>query len=192
MQGSSLTRRWVVLTTAAAALSGCASTAVDAPAGVQVYRISARDAEQIPIRVRDSVNSLRAAAGVPPLRLNPQLSQAAERHARDMAFQNRAWWYGSDLSTPISRVADAGYPGQFVGEIYSETYETELDTLAAWMDRPDTRAYILDPRARDLGFGWHQERSGKLWWTLNTGAPAGAAPLVQAPTVAMTGTTIGG
>lgn len=188
MQGSSVTRRTVVLIAAAAALAGCGDTAVDAPAGVQVYRISARDAEQIPVRVRDSVNSLRAAAGMAPLRLDPQLSQAAERHARDMAFQNRAWWYGSDLSTPLSRVSDAGYPGLFVGEIYSETYETELDTLAAWMDRPDTRAYILDPRARDLGFGWHQERSGKLWWTLNTGAPAGAAPLAQAET----GTTIGG
>jgi uncharacterized protein YkwD len=187
MQGSSLTRRSVLLGAAVAALAGCGGTAVDAPAGVQVYRITARDAEEIPVRVRDGVNALRAAAGVPGLRLNPQLSQAAERHARDMAFQNRAWWYGSDLSTPISRVADSGYPGQFVGEIYSETYETELDTLAAWMDRPDTRAYILDPRARDLGFGWHQERSGKLWWTLNTGAPAGTAPLAAAPTVTVFG-----
>jgi uncharacterized protein YkwD len=187
MQGSSLTRRSVMLTAAAAALAGCGGTAVDAPAGVQVYRISARDAEQIPIRVRDAVNSLRSAAGVPPLRLSPQLSQAAERHARDMASQNRAWWYGSDLSTPISRVADAGYTGQFVGEIYAETYETELDTLAAWMDRADTRPYILDSRARDLGFGWHQERSGKLWWTLNTGAPAGAAPLAGAPAVTVVG-----
>ena len=37
------------------------------------------------------------------------------------------------------------------------TFETELETLAAWMDQPDTRRIILDPRASELGFSWFQE-----------------------------------
>jgi uncharacterized protein YkwD len=58
---------------------------------------------------------------------------------------------------------------EFLGETISETYETELDTLAAWMEQPETRAIILDPRARRIGFSWYQEDSGKIWWTLVTG-----------------------
>ena len=62
-----------------------------------------------------------------------------------------------------------GYPGTLLGENISETYETELETLAAWMERPDTRNVILDPNAINLGFAWHQEPNGKIWWTLVTG-----------------------
>ena len=164
-----MTLRNCLIAAMAALLVACAPAGRPLPGTPGTYQITEDVAAEIPARIRESVNSLRAAAGVPPVTLDPQLSQAAARHARDMSAQNRAWWYGSDLSTPISRVTEAGYPGEFVGEIYSETYETELDTLAAWMEDPATRAKILDPRARDLGFGWYQEPSGKIWWTLTTG-----------------------
>jgi uncharacterized protein YkwD len=62
------------------------------------------------------------------------------------------------------------YTGTFLGEVISETYQTELETLSAWMAQPDTRDVILDPRAREIGFAWFQEESGKIWWTLLTGA----------------------
>ena len=57
-----------------------------------------------------------------------------------------------------------------MGENISETYETETETLAAWMEDPTTRVVILDPRARAMGFDWFQEPNGKLWWTLVTGS----------------------
>ncbi|MEM6728805.1 MAG: CAP domain-containing protein, partial [Pseudomonadota bacterium] len=97
-------------------------------------------------------------------------------HARDMAVQNRPWHFGSDGSSPIDRVRRVGYAGQLVGETISETYETELETLGAWMQNPDTRGVILDPRARDLGFAWFQEQNGKIWWTMVLGASAPGAP----------------
>lgn len=62
-----------------------------------------------------------------------------------------------------------GYPGMMLGETISETYETELETLSAWMEQPDTRDIILDERATDMGFAWYQESTGKLWWTLIMG-----------------------
>ncbi len=52
----------------------------------------------------------------------------------------------------------------------SETYETELETLGAWMSQPDTRRIILDPDARKMGFSWYQENNGKIWWTLVLGS----------------------
>ncbi|OAN72177.1 hypothetical protein A8B83_10705 [Rhodobacteraceae bacterium EhC02] len=135
----------------------------------RVYRISAGDSAEIQFRMLDSVNALRQAAGAAPIQLSSELTAAAATHSRDMAVQNRPWHFGSDGSSPIDRVRRAGYPGQLLGETISETYETELETLAAWMDAPDTRRVILEPAARNMGFSWHQEANGKIWWTLVVG-----------------------
>jgi uncharacterized protein YkwD len=66
-------------------------------------------------------------------------------------------------------VQRSGYTGRLLGELISETYETELETLSAWMGQPDTRVVIMDPLARTLGFAWYQEPAGKIWWTMVTG-----------------------
>jgi uncharacterized protein YkwD len=87
-----------------------------------------------------------------------------------MSVQNRPWHFGSDGSSPLVRVQRVGYPGKLLGELISETYQTELETLAAWMELPDTRGVLLDPAARQMGFAWFQEAPGKIWWTLLTGA----------------------
>lgn len=134
------------------------------------HRISPREADKITYRMLDSINELRAAAGANPVQLNAQLTAAAATHSRDMAVQNRPWHFGSDGSSPIDRVARTGYPGMMLGETISETFETELETLAAWMEQPDTRDVILDRQASNLGFAWYQEDNGKIWWTLVTGS----------------------
>ena len=86
-----------------------------------------------------------------------------------MARQNRPWHFGSDGSSPIDRVRRSGYSGLMLGELISETYETELETLGAWMENADTRAILLDKRATNLGFAWYQEKTGKIWWTMIMG-----------------------
>ncbi|MEM8581730.1 MAG: CAP domain-containing protein [Pseudomonadota bacterium] len=136
----------------------------------RVYNISSRDEARIPFTMLDSVNALRQASGAQALRLNSELTAAAATHSRDMAVQNRPWHFGSDGSSPIERVTRAGYPGGMRGELISETFETELETLAAWMEEPASREVILDASAEDMGFAWYQEPNGKLWWTLVTGA----------------------
>ena len=136
----------------------------------RVYRINDSTAEEIPYRLLDSINTLRAARGAAPLALNAQLNAAALTHSRDMSVQNRPWHFGSDGSSPLLRVQRVGYAGKFLGELISETYETELETLTSWMAQRDTRDVVLDPAARNLGFAWYQEESGKIWWTLLTGA----------------------
>lgn len=133
------------------------------------YRISAGEKEAIAFRMLDSVNALRQAASAPPVTLNAQLTAAAATHSRDMSLQNRPWHFGSDGSSPLDRAARAGYAGRLLGENISETYETELQTLAAWMEEPTTREVILDRRGRDMGFSWFQESGGKIWWTLIIG-----------------------
>lgn len=135
----------------------------------KVYRIRGGETAKIQYRMLDSVNSLRQARGAQPVQLNSQLNAAAATHSRDMAAQNRPWHFGSDGSSPIDRVQRAGYAGRMLGENISETYETELETLAAWMEEQGTREVILDPNAREMGFEWHQESGGKIWWTMIMG-----------------------
>ena len=135
----------------------------------KVYSIKPGDTGRVTYSMVDSINTLRAAAGAPNLNLDSMLTAAAATHSRDMAVQNRPWHFGSDGSSPMIRVQRSGYQGLMLGENISETFETEIETLSAWMEMPDTRAVILDPTARDIGFSWYQEPSGKIWWTMITG-----------------------
>lgn len=136
----------------------------------RVYRISAGETAEVQFRMLDSVNALRQAAGAGPVELNAQLTAAAATHSRDMSVQNRPWHFGSDGSSPIDRARRAGYTGIFLGEAISETYETEVETLAAWMEEPGSRSVILDPKAIMMGFAWFQENNGKIWWALEMGS----------------------
>lgn len=170
-----LRREVLLLLGATLALGACAGTTGGGRLGPdgrplpQVYKIGAADLGRIQLRMTDSVNALRQANGLAPLQLNAQLNAAAATHARDMAVQNRPWHFGSDGSSPIQRAARAGYTGQVLGELISETYETELETLAAWMQDENTRALVLQPVAREMGFNLFQEKGGKIWWTMVTG-----------------------
>lgn len=134
-----------------------------------VNRLNPKDTAKIQYQMLDSVNRLRQVGGMAPLQLNAQLTAAAATHSRDMAVQQRPWHFGSDGSSPLERVKRTGYPGVMKGENISETYETDTETLSAWMAQTDTRAVIMEPGARDMGFAWYQEPNGKIWWTLVTG-----------------------
>jgi uncharacterized protein YkwD len=137
--------------------------------GSTVYRLSEGDVPRVQARMLDAVNTARRANGVGPLTLNAQLNAAASMHSRDMSAQARPWHFGSDGSSPLDRLARVGYTGLLVGEAISETFETETETLTAWMEQGPTRNVILDPRATEMGFAYHQEDNGKLWWTLVLG-----------------------
>ena len=135
-----------------------------------IFRIPKGATNKIQFRQLDTINEIRTASGLSPLQLSAELNAAAKTHSIDMAKQQRPWHFGSDGSSPIDRVARTGYAGQMLGENISETYENDTETLQVWMNDSDARASIMDPTARYLGFSWHQERNGKIWWTQLTGS----------------------
>ena len=176
-------RVFAILPILALVLAACASPGPQlGPDGrplPKVYRIPAGQKDNVQFRLLDALNAVRQASGARNLVYNAQLNAAAATHSRDMSLQNRPWHFGSDGSSPLDRVARAGYNGDMLGENISESFETELETLRAWLESPDTSGVLLDPRATDLGFEWFQEPSGKIWWTLITGQAAGGAPLTN-------------
>lgn len=169
-------RRAVMAGLSLLALAACGGGPPARPVGPDglplptVFTITEADAAQIPARMLAELNSLRSAAGVPPLALDARLSSAAATHARDMSVQNRPWHYGSDGSTPIDRLRRVGYPGALVGQAISESYEDDTTTLGAWAQDPETGPILLHPQATRMGVAWFQEPAGKIWWTLVLGA----------------------
>lgn len=135
----------------------------------KIYKLSMQKTAVVQFRMLDAVNALRTSSGAGSVSLNSRLNAAAATHSRDMSVQNRPWHFGSDGSSPLDRVQRVGYSGQLSGEIISETYETELETLSAWMKDENTRRVLLDRKAVEMGFSWYQEVSGKIWWTLVLG-----------------------
>lgn len=154
-------------------LSACTPAVEPPPDGTfrpKIFKIPKGATNKIQFRQLDTINEIRTASGLSPLELSAQLNAAAKTHSIDMASQQRPWHFGSDGSSPIDRVARTGYPGKMLGENISETYENDMETLQVWMADRDARASIMDPKARFLGFAWHQEKNGKIWWTQLTGS----------------------
>ena len=146
----------------------------------KLYDLATVDAVTLQFRMLDAVNALRSGAGLNQLTFNAKLTAAAATHSRDMALQNRPWHFGSDGSSPLERAERVGYENQFLGETISETYESEILTLAAWIKDDATRFILMDRGATEMGFSWFQEPNGKIWWTLVTGGPALSARDVTA------------
>ena len=172
-------RRSALLLGTAALLAACGGRAPPVPLGTdgkplpQVYRIQPGSDSEISFRMLDGVNALRNARSETQLGFNAALNAASAAHSRDMSVQNRPWHFGSDGSSPLLRVQRVGYTGKLLGELISETYQTELETLSAWMAQSDTRDMLLDARATEMGFAWFQEPGGKIWWTLLLGGVSG-------------------
>ena len=183
------------LLTCVVLLAACGGPAIQTNAnGERIYRLSNGNQGPVQLRMLDSVNALRSANGLRPLQLDSSLNAAALTHSRDMSRQGRPWHFGADGSSPVERVADAGYTKRMLGENISETYETETETLAAWMQDPLTRGTVMAPEGEDMGFAFQQDANGKIWYTLVVGggpvlsvlspAPrANTAPPAPAPTV---------
>jgi uncharacterized protein YkwD len=109
--------------------------------------------------VRCLVNAQRAAHGLAPLRPNPELRVAAERHGADMVA-HRFFAHVSPFAGAITDRARAS--GYVKGSDYAlgediAWGEAQLSTpdaiVTAWMNSPGHRAVILDADFRDVGVG---------------------------------------
>lgn len=130
-----------------------------------LYPVARMDPARVQGRMLEAVNNMRRTRGLAPLALSAELNAAAFAHSRDMSAQDRAWNFGSDGSSPVDRANRAGFIGFLVGENVSETFENEVETLAEWSAKSEAREIILEPSARLMGLGWHQDANGKIWWT---------------------------
>ncbi len=106
--------------------------------------------------VLSEVNATRAANGCGPVAANPQLTEAAARQAKDMLANGVVEHIGSDGSSPVQRVTDAGYaPYASIGEVIfwsSGMSGAPDEAVNWWMNSPGHRAVITDCALTDAGF----------------------------------------
>lgn len=131
-----------------------------------IYPVTTANAENVRKRAVETLNARRAAAGLSPVEIAPVLNNSADRHSASMSAQGRAWAFGANGDTPLQRAREAGFQGTVLGEVISETYENEVQAIDFWLADPAQRAILMNPAARYIGLGIHQEESMKLWWTL--------------------------
>ena len=70
----------------------------------------------------------------------------------------------NDIGEVQSRRSDS-----VLGENTSKTCDSELESLAAWMELADSCEVIIGPLARDPGIACFQEPNGRIWWAMVTG-----------------------
>jgi len=122
-------------------------------------------------RVLELTNIERSKAGLPPLRLNPQLTTAAQTHSENMA---RSKSISHQLPGELSlgdRILRAGYKWSAIAENVAGGQKTPELAVSAWINEvpPNDghRRNILNPNYRELGVGYSNN-----YWTQDFASPA--------------------
>ncbi len=97
-------------------------------------------------------NAERAAVGLPSLKLEPQLNNAATAKANNMITVDY-WAHNSPSgATPWSFISASGYIYSTAGENLAKGFDTSYGVTAGWMASPAHKANILNSSYTDVGF----------------------------------------
>ncbi|MGF1542707.1 MAG: CAP domain-containing protein [Pleurocapsa sp.] len=104
-------------------------------------------------QVLELTNTERAKAGLKPLKLNSQLSNAAQTHSNNMAKDDFFSHTGADGSNIGNRIQNAGYQYSTAGENIAAGQRTAEQVVEGWMNSPGHRANILNADFTEIGIG---------------------------------------
>jgi len=127
-------------------------------------------------------NLQRRQNGVPPLRWNRQLTDAARWFSWD-STENRPSGFCDHQDTlggwPGDRTLRFGYLGGAGAENAFCGYVTPDNAIQGWMNSAGHRANLLDPNSREIGLGYYRRSSdGRGYVTQDFGADAVYAPVI--------------
>jgi uncharacterized protein YkwD len=121
--------------------------------------------------VLELVNTRRKAAGLPAVRANPKLMEAARGHAANMAKQDKLV-QELDGRDGGGRATAAGYRWRSVYGLLARGPDTPKAVVAEWLDERTPRRHIEDRGLLDAGVGVAANAQGKRYWYLVLAAPA--------------------
>ncbi len=127
-------------------------------------------------------NLARLDQGVPPLRWNASMTQAARWFAWD-SVENRPDGYCGHIDTlnrwPSQRVPLFGYGGICGAENSYCGYMLPQDAVNGWMNSPGHRANLLDPNSREIGMGYYRRAGdGRGYLTQDFGHDPAYPPVI--------------
>lgn len=128
-------------------------------------------------RVANLINVERTRADLDTLKVDSQLSQAAQIHSNSMAKNDFFSHVGIDGSSPFDRIQDAGYEYSTAAENIAAGYQTPKEVVQGWMGSAGHRANILNPDLTEIGIGheYLANDTGSVnynhYWTTTFGTP---------------------
>ena len=120
------------------------------------------------------VNAERAKDGRPPLKLDPRLNEAAQKHAEDMLLRSYYSHFSPEKTSPADRARKAGYAPRIVAENIARGPFTVDEVVSNWMSSREHRGNLLHPAFRDLGVGIAVGRNSvglTVLWVQDFGVP---------------------
>ena len=98
-------------------------------------------------------NQARVDAGLPELKLNSLLNQAATGKANDMLNKEYFAHESPTNVTPWYWFKQAGYNYAYAGENLAMDFFTSEDTMKAWLASPSHKKNILNSNYKEIGIG---------------------------------------
>jgi uncharacterized protein YkwD len=123
------------------------------------------DPDRAATEVVDLLNRERKKAGKPSLKLNPKLTDAARRHAQDMAAHDEFRAKDDDGLTPFERIQKSGYRFKRLGEASLKGQPTAADAVESWLKEPSNRERLLGDY-KEVGVGYATNEKGIPYWSL--------------------------
>lgn len=114
--------------------------------------VLANASEITPENIETAVNNERISHGLAPLRVSPELQNAAISKTTDMMIRNYFDHYAFG-QTPWMFMLKSGYNYATAGENLAKGFSTSEGVVTAWMNSPTHRANILNPDYQDIGVG---------------------------------------
>jgi uncharacterized protein YkwD len=137
---------------------------------------SLRDPARVRAAMLEEVNAARRKAGAPPLRTNPLLEKAAQKHAEDMLARGYFAHESPSGTTVKERSKEAGYDWRTIGENIAEGQLTVDEVMKTWLESPGHRRNILDPGFTEIGIGLAlgkgKDGERRVLWVQDFGAPS--------------------
>jgi uncharacterized protein YkwD/stress response protein SCP2 len=131
-----------------------------------------------PVGFLGPVNSARATAGSPPVRLDARLTDAARGHAAAMAACGLLSSESPDGTSVYQRVIAAGYPYLTIGEHLVSGPRTPQEFVEYCLSHEESRRTLCDPAFDQAGLACVPDaRTGDLYWTALWARPFSPAGL---------------
>ncbi len=104
-----------------------------------------------PFDVINLTNQRRAEAGLSPLSVNDELTQAAQAKGGDMVSKNYWAHVSPDGKTPWFFITSSGYKYSTAGENLARDFSDAPSVVSAWMASKSHRENLLDPNFTEIG-----------------------------------------
>jgi len=96
-------------------------------------------------------NQKRAEVGLPELKFNATLSQAAHNKGENMLDMDYWAHVAPDGTQPWKFLSEVGYKYKFAGENLARDFSNSQSAVEAWMASPSHKENILSPKYTEIG-----------------------------------------